>query len=117
MIYGSGVMFLKLQRCIVEATAVVGSKRVELVLTVVDDEMAGFGSSSSSSSTVGEANAHDVDLLQSGAVVLQMKSPTGKPYAQYVACSMYIAIRSPHALIITQSATSFSAPSTPSTAA
>ncbi len=114
--YGSGVMFLKLQRCIVEATAVVSGKRVELVLTVVDDEMAGFGSSSSTS-TVGEANAHGVDLLQSGAVVLQMKSPTGKPYAQYVACSMYIAIRSPHALIITQSATSFSAPSTPSTAA
>jgi hypothetical protein len=113
--YGAGVIFLKLQRCTVDATAVVGGKRVELVLTVVDDELAGIGSSSSS--TVGKADAHGVDLLQSGAVVLQMKSPTGKPCAQYVACSMCSAIRSPHALIITQSATSFSAPSTPSTAA
>ncbi len=71
----------------------VGGKRVELELTVVDDEVAGFRSSSSSSSssggsssisggcggTSGEANAHGIDLLQSGADVLQMKCPTGKP--------------------------------------
>ena len=65
-----------------------GGKRVELVLTVVDEEMAGFRSSSSSSSssisgggggTTGEANAHGINLLQSGADVLQMKCPTGKP--------------------------------------
>jgi hypothetical protein len=62
-------------RCEFDPAAVVGGRRVEVVIIAIDEATMSAGSSSGS----GSASATDqgADLLESDLVLLQMKKPTG----------------------------------------